>query len=137
VMQTIINVVYDGKALWPSYPLELPPNSHFSVTIDSNVQPAKEMPSPEAAVDQETRDIVWQIYDSRLKSLLEPQHNGEIVALDLDTQDYEVAPRSIPAWDALKARRPNGRIVLIDIGPVTEHHLLTRRLNRVIPSSKE
>ena len=63
-------------------------------------------------------EAAWRLYDAKLKHLFEPQYYGQVVAVDLDTEDYEVAKRSASAWRALKARRPNARIVVIDIGLV-------------------
>ncbi|MGO8670437.1 MAG: hypothetical protein ACLQVD_03595 [Capsulimonadaceae bacterium] len=138
-MHTQIDVVYDGEALRPSHPLDLWPHRHYSVTITEqtldSVNPLSTGSHPVSAEDAERISIehAWRIYDNRLKALLEPEYNGKVVAVDLETEDYEVAPRSLPAWKALKARHPYGQFVFLVVGPVSPDSLLTRRLNRTIP----
>lgn len=46
------------------------------------------------------------IYDEQLRSQLEPVRNGEFVAIDVESRDYEVAPALLDAVNALRARRP-------------------------------
>src|SRR5258708_6894524 len=138
-MQTEIDVVYDGEALRPSRPLDLRTNQHYSITItdetSQTVDPLSSGPPLVSAAGSEriSEELAWSIYDNRLRPLLEPEHNGKVVAVDLRSEDYEVATRSLPAWKALKARRPEGQIVFIVIGPVNQDSPLARRLNRTIP----
>ena len=64
------------------------------------------------------------IYEARLKSLLEPEHSGEAVAVHVDTGDYAVAKSHSDAARALLARHePDGRIVTLTIGPPTDADL--------------
>ncbi len=58
------------------------------------------------------------IYDARLRAILEPEHNGKVVAIHVDSGDYAVARNSPLARRALRARRPEGMILTTDIGPV-------------------
>ncbi len=70
----------------------------------------------------------WAIYEEKLKAILEPEHNGQIVAIHLDSGDYEVAKYSRPAWTALRARRPHGLLMITDIGPAKIDSLTIRML---------
>lgn len=66
------------------------------------------------------------IYDQTLKALLEPQYNGQEVAIHLDSGDYEVATNSPHARRALRARRPEGLITTTNIGPAKMDGLTLR-----------
>jgi hypothetical protein len=56
------------------------------------------------------------IYQERLKAILEPDCDGQVVAIHLESGDYEVARTSSAAWKALRRRRPDGPYFLRDIG---------------------
>ncbi|MBV9848317.1 MAG: hypothetical protein JO250_01390 [Armatimonadetes bacterium] len=68
------------------------------------------------------------IYEDKLKAILEPAYNGQVVAIHLDSGDYEVAKYSRPAWTALRARRPAGMMMVTDIGPAKIDSLAVRML---------
>lgn len=131
-MALTIDVIYDGKVLKPQTPLDLKPNEHYLVTIEQE-RPASAPPS----LAGEDEALAWRIYDSQLKELLEPAHNGEVVAVHLASRDYEVSPRSVDAWNALKVRHPEGPIVLIDIGPAGEHDSIELRQSSLLPSKRK
>ena len=57
-----------------------------------------------------------EIYDRDIRSQLEPQHNGEIVAIDLDTGAWEVDPDQDTAADRLESRLPDAQIMVIRVG---------------------
>jgi len=57
-----------------------------------------------------------EIYDRDVRSQLEPQHNGEIVAIDLDTGAWEVDPDEITAAHRLEARHPDAQIWVVRVG---------------------
>ncbi len=60
----------------------------MSTTI---LQSAKTTPPSE--MDEATRRAL-ALYQSRFKSILEPQHNGEFVAIHPDSEEYVIAPTS-------------------------------------------
>jgi hypothetical protein len=47
-----------------------------------------------------------EVYDQRLKPILEPQQNGRFVAIAVEDGDYEVADTSVEAGLALRERHP-------------------------------
>lgn len=49
------------------------------------------------------------IYDHDLRSLLEPDHIGEFVAIDIETGAHEVDSNSMAATDCLYARVPDAQ----------------------------
>ncbi|MGI4792066.1 MAG: hypothetical protein ACRYFS_24855 [Janthinobacterium lividum] len=59
----------------------------------------------------------WWIYEEKLKPILEPQDNGKVVAIHLDSGDYEVARNSPSASKAMRIRHPSGLLMVTDIGP--------------------
>ena len=68
------------------------------------------------------------IYESTLRERLEPGCNGQVVAIHLDSGEYEVAGTSPRAWKALRARQPAGRIWVTDVGPAALDSLTMRML---------
>lgn len=64
------------------------------------------------------------IYERRLKAVLEPEHNGQAVAIHVDTGDYAVGSSHSHAVRTLLARHePDGRIVTFTIGLPTDADL--------------
>jgi len=64
------------------------------------------------------------IYEGKLKSILEPEHDGEAVAIHIDTGDYALGNSHGAAAHALMVRhKPDGRIVTLTIGPPTDADL--------------
>ena len=47
-----------------------------------------------------------RIYEERLKSLLEPDHKGEIVAVEVESGEYFLGKREIEAYDKAVAKHP-------------------------------
>ncbi len=61
------------------------------------------------------------IYREKLRPILEPEHNGEAVAIHVETGDYAVAPSHGRACQKLRERHePDGQIVTLTIGPPTD-----------------
>ena len=57
-----------------------------------------------------------EIYDRDIRSQVEPAHNNEIVALDLDTGAWEIDADEDTAADRLQARLPDAQIMVIRVG---------------------
>jgi hypothetical protein len=105
-------------------------------TADSSDDPFSEitamaLPANEgAAPDMDQEELVrvgLAIYE-RLRPLLEPVHNGEIVAIHVDSGDHVVARTSGAAMRAMRHRQPLGKLVLLTIGPVCDTGLAMRML---------
>lgn len=70
-----------------------------------------------------------QIYESKLRVLLEPQFHGQFVAIDVETEDCEVATEAADASDRLWARRPDAQVLIERIGyPAAFNARRVRRL---------
>lgn len=65
-------------------------------------------------VDRGTR-----IYDERLRHLLEPQHNGKFVVIDVETGEYELDADHLAASDRAAAKRPGAPLYATRVGSRT------------------
>ena len=66
--------------------------------------------------DQEIAGRGKAIYRNQLKELLEPTRRGQFVAIDVETEDYEVADETMDAMDRLQERVPEAQIWVERIG---------------------
>jgi hypothetical protein len=64
----------------------------------------------------DTADRALAFYNSELAFQLEPEHNGEDVAIHVDTKSYEVARGVGHAYRAMRAKFPEGPIIVHRIG---------------------
>jgi hypothetical protein len=71
------------------------------------------------------------IYEQRLRPTLEPDHRGEIVAIDVDSDDFEVASDTLTAANKLLARRPDAQILSLRIGYPGVHRFGPRAMKRL------
>ena len=61
-------------------------------------------------------ELGWKIYDEKIKRLVEPQHKGKFLVIDVATGDYAVNSDLILAEDELESRQPEGIVYTIRIG---------------------
>ena len=73
------------------------------------------MTTPDIDFDK-CRELGWEIYNTKIKQLVEPQEKGKFLVVDVTTGDYAVNRDLIAAEDELAARRPDGVIYTIRIG---------------------
>lgn len=57
-----------------------------------------------------------EIYETQVRPQVEAGNHGKIVAIDLETGDFEVDSSEITACDRLEARHPNAQIWIVRIG---------------------
>ena len=80
--------------------------------------------------EQTKNDVVEKgirIYNERLKTILEPQHDKKYVVIHVDTGDYAInARRSRATLEMLSRHEPDGRLLAMRIGPTPESALATR-----------
>lgn len=57
-----------------------------------------------------------EIYETRIRAQLENSSRGKIVAIDIETGDFEVDQSEIAACDRLEARHPDAQIWIVRIG---------------------
>ncbi len=83
------------------------------------------MPSPTASPDRQaaTADRGHQIYDTQIRSQVEADHHGEIVAIDVLTGDFAIALDSLTAAKQVLENNPNAQVFCIRIGYRAVHRL--------------
>ena len=61
-----------------------------------------------------------KIYSQQVRHKVEPQYTGKIVAIDIQTGDYEIGDNDLKAIKHLLAKRPEAIIysLRIGVGPV-------------------
>ena len=57
-----------------------------------------------------------EIYASQVRVQVEEGNHGRIVAIDIETGDFEVDASEIAACDRLETRRPDAQIWIVRIG---------------------
>ena len=72
--------------------------------------PVLRLPSEEV----EARGVA--IYQSRLRSELETSDDGRVVAIDVESEEYEVADTTVEAMCRLAARHPEAQVWIERIG---------------------
>ena len=62
------------------------------------------------------------LYDSVVRARVEPAHNGEIVAIDIKSGDWEVGPDEVAACARLEQSRPDAQIWFTRVGSGSVRH---------------
>jgi hypothetical protein len=62
------------------------------------------------------------IYQSKLRSILEPKCSGQFVAIDVESEEYEVADEADEASNLLWERIPNAQILIERVGHRAAFH---------------
>lgn len=79
---------------------------------------------------QETLELIErakQTYLDELAKKLEPDHRGEIVAIELGTNDYFVGDDEVDAADKARAAGHAGALFFLRVGSPYAHRLMTPR----------
>jgi hypothetical protein len=87
--------------------------------------------SPQRAWETELHrlsELGFALYNERLKGILEPEHNGQTVAIHLESGDYAVAANSPAALRTVRGRQPSGKVMTMTVGPEKPHPALDRIL---------
>ena len=56
------------------------------------------------------------IYEDRLKSLLEPEHKGEMLVVEVESGDYFLARTATEAYKKAKAKHPGAEFAFLRVG---------------------
>jgi hypothetical protein len=64
----------------------------------------------------EVAKLAQNIYDERIKSLVEPKHCGKALVIDVQSGDYEVDRNEDTAFQKLASRRRGGVFYVMSIG---------------------
>lgn len=63
-----------------------------------------------------------ELYEQRVRSQVEAGNHGKIVALDIDSGDFELAEDTLSASERLLARHPDAQIWCVRIGHRAVYH---------------
>ena len=64
-----------------------------------------------------------EIYDRVIRANVAPQDHGKIVAIDVDTEAFEIGENAIDASDKLLKRVPDAEIWFVRIGHSALHRI--------------
>src|SRR5687767_806490 len=79
----------------------------------------------DGVLDDLSRRGLW-IYENKLQALLEPHHNGEALAIHVESEDFTVARSTGQAMREIRRLHPVGELVLLKIGTTPEYGLEAR-----------
>jgi len=57
-----------------------------------------------------------ELYERQIRSAVEPSHFGDVVVIDIDSGEYEVAPDHLTAVRRARAKHPNGTLFALRVG---------------------
>lgn len=67
---------------------------------------------------QEAGRLGEAIYERTIRAQVEPEHNEEIVAIDIETGEWEIDADEDTAANRLEARLPDAQIYVLRAGPL-------------------
>lgn len=73
-----------------------------------------------------------EIYEQQVRAQVESGNQGRIVAMDVDSGDFEVAEESLAAASRLLSRRPDAQVWCVRIGYPAVHRFGPRAPDRII-----
>ena len=79
---------------------------------------------------EETARLGKEIYGRDIRPLVEADHRGEVVAIDVESGDYAVADTASVAARRLRAQRPDADVWLMRVGYRTLRHFGGSSLRR-------
>jgi hypothetical protein len=71
-----------------------------------------------------------EVYEQKVRALIDSQDHGKIVAIDIDSGSFEVADGSLVAAERLIARCPEAQIWFVRVGHRGVHRFGPRTLSR-------
>ncbi len=73
-----------------------------------------------------------ELYESGIRQQVETDNDGKIVAIDIETGDFEVDENVVPATNRLFARLPDAQPWIIRIGHRAVYHFGARSLKKTL-----
>ena len=74
------------------------------------------MTTPTRRTVEETASLGDDIYERDIRPHVEPEHIGEVIAIDVDSSDYALADSASAAAKRLRERRPEAQVWLMRVG---------------------
>ena len=88
-----------------------------------------EAPAP-TRPKEETARLGKEMYERDIRPLVEADHRGQVVAIDVDSGDYAIANTASAAAKRLRAQRPDAGVWLMRVGYRTLRHFGGSSLRR-------
>ena len=79
---------------------------------------------------EETARLGKEIYERDIQPLVETDHRGQVVAIDVDSGDYAIANTASAAAKRLRAMHPDAGVWLMRVGYRTLRHFGGSSLRR-------
>jgi len=79
---------------------------------------------------EELADRGQKLYESGIRQQVEEENEGKIVAIDIETGEFEVDENVVPATNRLFERHPNAQPWIIRIGHRAVYHFGARSLKQ-------
>ena len=73
-------------------------------------------------------DRARRIYREKLATILEPEHTGEMVGIELETGDYFLGQDEVDVADKARAAGHEGSLYFLRVGSAYAHRLMTPRV---------
>ena len=74
------------------------------------------MTAPTQRTVEETASLGDEIYERDIRPHVEPEHVGEVIAIDVDSGVYTLADSASAAAKRLRERRPDAQVWLMRVG---------------------
>lgn len=79
----------------------------------------------------DTARLGKEIYEKDIRHLVEADHQGEVIAIDIDSGGYALGENAIAASERLRARHPEAEVWLMRVGHRTLYRFGGSSLRRV------
>lgn len=79
------------------------------------------------------RALGKEIYEKKIKHLVDPQEHGKFLVLDITTEDYVIGRDLGYATQELRNKRPDAVIYTVRIGHKAVFHLYSPKIRYVKP----
>lgn len=77
----------------------------------------------EALTPEETVRRGLALYGKSIRHQVEPQHNGKVIVLNIDTAEYEIDRDDWQGEERMLARNPDARLLLLTVGDTVAYRM--------------
>jgi hypothetical protein len=64
-----------------------------------------------------------EIYERRIRSEVDPEHEGRFLAVDVESGEYALADNELEAFDRALEKKPEGVLYLLRVGRPAAHRI--------------
>ena len=89
------------------------------------------VPGPPLRPRDETARLGKEIYERAIRHLVEADHQGEVVAIDVGSGSYALGKNAIAASESLREHHPDAQVWLMRVGHGTLYRFGGGSLRRV------